>query len=102
MWESLILHGSVMGLLPVLVAGGLDKEARQSLDDDPFLLVVELLPQVRLRNRDVVEAQNQLRHGPPGLPQIVPASWGRGAGEPRGGCEDAVGHRVSPRAEEPV
>jgi hypothetical protein len=24
--------------------GRLDKEARQSLDDDPFLLVVELLP----------------------------------------------------------
>ena len=56
-WVGLILEGSVIGLLRVLVAGRLDKEARQSLDDDLLLLVVELLPQVRLRYRDVVEVQ---------------------------------------------
>src|SRR6266853_5306618 len=97
MWESLILHGSVMGLLPVLVARGLDKEARQSLDDDPFLLVVELLPQVRLRNRDVVEVQIQLRHGPPGLPQILLTNRRRGIGEHRRGREDAAGYPASRR-----
>jgi hypothetical protein len=56
-WEGLILEGSVIGRFLVLVAGRLDKEARQSLDDDPLLFVVELLPQVRLRNRDLVEVQ---------------------------------------------
>jgi hypothetical protein len=66
------------------------------------LLVVELLPQVRLRNGDVGEVQIQLRHGPPGLPQILPASWGRGVGEHRPGREDAAGHRASRRAAQAV
>src|SRR2546422_171423 len=85
----------------VLVARGLDKEARQSLDDDPFLLVVELLPQVRLRNRNV-EVQIQLRHGPPGLPQILLASRQSGAGEHRSGREDAGGHPASRPEERPA
>jgi hypothetical protein len=53
----LILEGSVIALLLVLIASRWRKKPRQSLDDDSFLLVLELLPQVRLRNRDVVEVQ---------------------------------------------
>src|SRR3954469_15602808 len=57
-----------------LVVAGLrefDDEARQSLDDESFLLVVELFPQARLRNRNVEEVQIQLRHGSPDLDQML-------------------------------
>jgi len=43
-WVDLILEESVIGLLLVRIASRLDKKARQSLDDDSLLLVVELLP----------------------------------------------------------
>src|ERR1044071_911249 len=101
-WVGLILDGSVIGLLLVLIASRLDKKARQSLDDDSLLPVVELLPQVRLRNRDVVEVQNQLRHGSPGLPPILLAARQTGAGEHRRGREAAAGHPASRRAQEPA
>src|ERR1035438_1401285 len=85
-----ILEGSVIGLLlrrfRALVSGGMDKKARQSLDDDPLLIVVELLPQARLRDRDVGEFQIQLRHDSPGLDPMLPAHRRSEAGErQRGG-----------------
>src|ERR1044071_4767690 len=93
---------AVRGLLLVLIASRLDKKARQSLDDDSLLPVVELLPQVRLRNRDVVEVQNQLRRCSPGLPPILLAARQTGAREHRRGREDAAGHPASRRAQEPA
>src|ERR1700687_2174258 len=96
------MDGSVIGLLLVLIASRLDKKARQSLDDDSFLLVVELLPQVRLRNRDVVEVEIQLRHGSPGLPPILLAARRSGAKEHQRGREDAAGHPANRPAQELV
>jgi hypothetical protein len=43
------LDGSVIGLLLVFVPRAFDKEVRQSFDGEALLVVVELLPQVRLR-----------------------------------------------------
>src|ERR1043165_3932052 len=100
--EGVILERSVMAWLRIGGSGRLDEKARQGLDDDPFLLVVELVPQVRLRNRDVVEAQNQLGHGPPGLSQILLTSRRCGGEEHRRGRKDAAGRRASRRAEEAV
>ena len=99
MCEGLILEGSVIGLLLVLVAGRFDKEPGQCLDDDPFLLVVELLPQARLRDRDVDEVQIQLRHGSPGLHPMLLAHRQCGAGVHRRDREDAAGHPANRRAE---
>ena len=48
-----------------------DEKARQSLDDESLLYVVELFPQTRLRNRNVDEVQIQLRHGSPDLDQML-------------------------------
>ena len=67
----LIFDESVIGSLLLrlfLVVVGLrefDEKAPQSLDDQSLLLVVELFPQARLRNRNVDEVQIQLRHGSP-------------------------------------
>src|SRR5260370_39540211 len=62
--DGLILETSVIGLLLVLFDSGcVDHEARQSFNDDPFLLVAELLPQARLRDGNVEEVEIQLRHG---------------------------------------
>ena len=54
----MILEESVIGLLLGLhFSAGLGKKARQSLDDGLLLHVVELLPQARLRDRDVAEVE---------------------------------------------
>ena len=97
MCEGLILDGSVIGLLLVLVARRFDKEPRQSLDDDAFLLVVELLPQVRLRNRDLVEVQIQLRHGSPGCTRYY---WHIGRAAQESIDETAKTQQVIQRADE--
>src|ERR1044071_2443874 len=78
----------------------LDEETREDLEDGAFLLLVELFPQVRLGNRDFVEVQIQLRHGPPGWPPIFRASRGSGAGEHRRGGGVAGGPRTSRSVEE--
>ena len=99
----MILNGSVIGLLRVLVPRGLDKEARQSLDDNPLLLVVELFPQARLRNRNVDEVQIQLRHGSPDLDQILPSRrQGSAAGEHQPGFEGEASLRASQRVADRV
>jgi hypothetical protein len=74
----------VIDLLLVLIgSASFGQKARQGFDDEPLLLVVELLPQARLRNGNLAEVQIQLRHGPPGLLQILLADRGRGAAERR-------------------
>ena len=98
MCEGLILDGSVIGLLLVFVAGRFDKEPGQGLDDDSFLLVVELLPQARLRDGDVGEVQIQLRHGSPGLHPMLLADRQCGAGVHPRDREDAAGHPANRRA----
>jgi hypothetical protein len=85
--EGLILERSVIGLLLAGDSSCFDKEARQSLDDDSLLLVVELLSRARLRDRDVEEDQMQLGHGSPGLDPMLPAHRRRDLGEHRPGCE---------------
>src|SRR5690348_1840764 len=77
----------------------LDEETREDLEDGAFLHLVELFPQVRLRNRDLLEVQIQLRHGPPGLLPILLARWS-GAGEHQRGGEVAGGPRTSRSVEE--
>ena len=67
-----------MDVLLVLALASFGQEARQSFDDEPLWFVFELLPQARLRDGNVGEVQIQLRHGPPGLPQILLASRRRG------------------------
>src|SRR5215469_10830395 len=86
-------QSSVRSRLAIL--GCLDEETREDLEDGAFLLLVELFPQVRLRNRDFVEVQIQLRHGPPGLLPILLASQRSGAGEYRRGGGVAGGPRTS-------
>jgi hypothetical protein len=61
------------------------------------LIVVELLPQARLRNRNVHEVQNQLRHGSPGLPQMLLAGRQRAAIAHRRGREGVAGDPVKRR-----
>ena len=93
MGGGLVLGGAgIISLLLVFFACRFFEEGRLSLDDDPLLLVVELFPQARLRNRDVDEVQIQLRHDSPGLLQILLASWERAAGVHRQGHEDVAGH----------
>ena len=85
----------------VVGSGCFDEEARQSLDDDLFLVLVELFPQVRLRNGDVGEVQIQLRHGSPGLRQMLPAGRSKrqsGVGEHL----REIGGEASPPASRPV
>src|ERR1035438_5708211 len=62
---------------------------RQSFDYQLLVLVVQFLPQARLRNRDVEEAQIQLRHGSPAAEQIASPMWRRAAKEhrPKSGAE---------------
>jgi len=72
-WDGLILEMSVIGPLRAVAGSGcFDHEARQGFDDQLLLLLVEFLPQARLRNGNVDEAQIQLRHGSPGFEQIAP------------------------------
>src|SRR5215472_9283937 len=78
----------------------LDEETREDLEDGAFLLLVELFPQVRLRNRDFEDVQIQLRHGPPDLLPILLARQWRGAGEHRRGGGVAGGPRTSRSVEE--
>src|ERR1035441_7067610 len=80
-WVGWILARSVMALLLGLVGSGrFGHEACESLDHDPLLFVVELLPQARLGNGKVVEEfQMQLWHGSPGLRRMGPTrQFGRG------------------------
>ena len=60
-----------MRVFLLLATASFGEKARQDFDDEMFLFVVELLPQTRLRDGDVGEAQIQLRHGPPGLLQML-------------------------------
>jgi hypothetical protein len=82
----------MVDLLLLLVRRGFDKKARQSLDYDPFLMVVELFPKARLRNGNVGEVQIQLWHGSPGLHQMLMAGRRNGAGVHRRYREGASGH----------
>src|SRR5215468_9859050 len=91
-------QSSVLSRLAILRC--LDEETREDLEDGAFLLLVELFPQVRLRNRDFVEIQIQLRHGPPDLLPILLASQWSGAGEHRRGGGVAGGPRKSRSVEE--
>ena len=100
MCAGLILERSVIGLLLPGDVSRLDKEPRQSLDDASFLLVVELLPQARLRNRDVDEVQVQLRHDSPALDPMLLADRRGGAGEHRQGCGDGTSLPVNRRGED--
>ena len=97
MCEGVILERSVIGLLLAGEVSRFDKEARQSLDDASFLLVVELLPQARLRDRDVEEVQMQLGHGSPGLDPMLPAHRRGGAEEHRPGYGDGASLPASRR-----
>src|SRR5260370_41559266 len=101
--DGLILETSVIGLLLVLFDSGcVDHEARQSFNDDPFLLVAELLPQARLRDGNVEEVEIQLRHGSPGLAPMLPADRQHGAEEHRRGCEGAASRPANRQVPEPV
>src|SRR5450432_1035034 len=95
MCEGLILEGSVIVRL-LLGSRGLDKKARQNLDDDLFVFVVELLPQALLRNRYVDKAQMQLWHGSPGLLPMLSGHPPTGATERQRDCEDRVSAGASP------
>ena len=96
--ESVI--GSLLLRLFLVVAGlrEFDDEARQSLDDESLLLVVELFPQARLRNRNVEEVQIQLRHGSPDLDQMLQSRrQSSAAGEYLRGLEGEVSLRTNQR-----
>src|SRR5215471_17428660 len=87
-------QSSVLSRLAILRC--LDEEAREDLEDGAFLLLVELFPQLRLRNRDFVEVQIQLRYGPPGLiPILLTSQWSGGAGDHRRGGGVAGGPQTS-------
>jgi hypothetical protein len=87
--ESVIAPLLLDLLLVVVGSREFDQEARQSLDDESLLLVVELFPQTRLRNRNVDEVQIQLRHGSPDLDQMLQSpQQGSAAGEYQRGFED--------------
>src|SRR5439155_1521322 len=97
-WVGLILEGSVMALLLVIAGSGcFGHEACEGLDNDPFLVLVELVPQARLGKGKVLEEfQMQLRHGSPGLRRIGPTRrFGRG--EHRRGSGGEASLPVSPR-----
>ena len=86
-------------LLGLLGSAGLGKKARQRLDDGLFLRVVELLPQARLRDRDVAEVEIQLWHGSPGLhPMLLACRRYAGGGHPPG-CGPGANLQATRRVE---
>ena len=69
--DDLILERSVIDCLRWPAGSNcIDHQTRQRFDHELFVLVVEFLPQARLRNRDIEEVQIQLRHDSPALEQI--------------------------------
>jgi hypothetical protein len=71
--------------------------------DDSLLFVVELLPQTRLRDRDVDEVQIQLRHGSPDLDQMLSVHCQGGvAAMHQRGRGGEVSPRVTPRVVDSV
>ena len=95
--EGLILEGSVIGLLQPLARVALTRR-RESLDDEALLLVVELLPQVRLRNRDPLKFRFSCGMALQDTPPILRAKWPSGAGEHRSDREAAGGRPESRRS----
>src|ERR1700685_2041467 len=76
-WDGLILERSLIGCLLRLAGSDcVDHQTRERFDYELFVVVVQFLPQARLRNRDIEEVQIQLRHGSPAVEQIAaPMLW---------------------------
>src|ERR1700694_3726944 len=75
-WDGWILERSIIGK-PLWIAGSdrFEHQTRQRFDYQLLVLVVQFLPQARLRDGDVDEVQVQLRHGSPVVEQIASPLW---------------------------